>query len=377
MPSEATTTSTTAAPSQNTVLDPVLDPDFNESAVCTTENGESGICVLLQQCKDGVIDNTTLIDLRIGSCPHYLQTCCKRSATARVQPPPAVTGGCGWSNPGAGIFRTKDSENINRKTYADYGEYPWMVAVMRTTNNVEAVDFKQSDYIGGGAIIHPSVVITIAHKVEWQSPSQLKCRAGEWDTQTTLELYTTQERFVTKKIIHEEFYKVPAYNDVALLILSSPFKLEDAPHIGVACLAPRLPAPATTCYSMGWGKESQQKTVNAVILKKVELGYVEAAQCLTALRRTRLGPRYSLHSSHLCAGGVAGVDTCKGDGGSPLVCPIQEGPDSNRYAVYGLVAFGIDCGKPIPAVYANVPKLYAWVDSKMAAEGFDTTTYKY
>ncbi|KPJ01334.1 hypothetical protein RR46_01112 [Papilio xuthus] len=108
----------------------------------------------------------------IGSCPHYLQTCCKRSATARVQPPPAVTGGCGWSNPGAGIFRTKDSENINRKTYADYGEYPWMVAVMRTTNNVEAVDFKQSDYIGGGAIIHPSVVITIAHKVEWQSSSQ-------------------------------------------------------------------------------------------------------------------------------------------------------------------------------------------------------------
>ncbi|KPJ01333.1 Ovochymase-1 [Papilio xuthus] len=225
-----------------------------------------------------------------------------------------------------------------------------------TTNNVEAVDFKQSDYIGGGAIIHPSVVITIAHKVEWQSSSQLKCRAGEWDTQTTLELYTTQERFVTKKIIHEEFYKVPAYNDVALLILSSPFKLEDAPHIGVACLAPRLPAPYTKFY---------------------ENRYVEAAQCLTALRRTRLGPRYSLHSSHLCAGGVAGVDTCKGDGGSPLVCPIQEGPDSNRYAVYGLVAFGIDCGKPIPAVYANVPKLYAWVDSKMAAEGFDTTTYKY
>ncbi|XP_014359567.2 phenoloxidase-activating factor 2 isoform X1 [Papilio machaon] len=371
------TSSTTAAP-QNTILDPVLDQDFNESAVCTTDTGENGICVLIQQCKDGVIDNTTLIDLRIGSCPHYLQMCCLRSAATRVQPtPPPVTAGCGWSNPGAGIFRTKDADNINRKTYADYGEYPWMVAVMRAVNSEEAVEWKQSDYYGGGAIIHPSVVITIAHKVDWQTPSQIKCRAGEWDTQTTMELYPTQERLVNKKIIHEEYYRTPAVNDVALLILVSPFNLEDAPHIGVACLSPRVPAPATNCYSMGWGKDFQQKNKNAVILKKVELSYVEPGPCQAALRRTRVGPRYTLHDSHLCAGGVPGVDTCKGDGGSSLVCPIQEGADSNRYAVYGLVAFGIGCGKPIPAVYANIPKLYAWVDTKMAAEKFDTSSYKF
>lgn len=34
-----------------------------------------------------------------------------------------------------------------------------------------------------------------------------------------------------------------------------------------------------------------------------------------------LGPRFTLHSSFLCAGGKAGEDTCTGDGGSPLVCP--------------------------------------------------------
>ncbi|KPJ10832.1 hypothetical protein RR48_00896 [Papilio machaon] len=55
------------------------------------------------------------------------------------------------------------------------------------------------------------------------------------------------------------FGSAPAINDVALLILVSPFNLEDAPHIGVACLSPRVPSPATNCYSMGWGKDFQQK----------------------------------------------------------------------------------------------------------------------
>merc|ERR1712013_364419 len=32
---------------------------------------------------------------------------------------------------------------------------------------------------------------------------------------------------------------------------------------------------------------------------------------------TRLGQKYKLHDSFICAGGVNGKDTCKGDGGSP------------------------------------------------------------
>lgn len=33
-----------------------------------------------------------------------------------------------------------------------------------------------------------------------------------------------------------------------------------------------------------------------------------------------LGRAWEMQPSEMCAGGVAGVDTCKGEGGSPLVC---------------------------------------------------------
>merc|ERR1719422_2003778 len=60
------------------------------------------------------------------------------------------------------------------------------------------------------------------------------------------------------------------------------------------------------------------------------------------LRSTRLGQRFRLDPSFMCAGGVPGKDTCKGDGGGPLVCATYDEPDTYRQA--GIVAWGIGCG---------------------------------
>merc|ERR1712240_503439 len=88
-------------------------------------------------------------------------------------------------------------------------------------------------------------------------------------------------------------------------------------------------------------------------------------ECQDSLRRTRLGRRFQLDDSFICAGGVAGKDTCKGDGGSPLVCASKEDPFT--YVQAGVVAWGIGCGEDnVPGVYASVPEAVCWIDYAMS-----------
>lgn len=66
----------------------------------------------------------------------------------------------------------------------------------------------------------------------------------------------------------------------------------------------------------------------------------------------------------------------QGDGGAPLVCPIGR-PSDNRYAQNGIVAWGLGCNKPIPAVYANVAQARGWIDEKIGFIGLDSNYYTF
>lgn len=71
-----------------------------------------------------------------------------------------------------------------------------------------------------------------------------------------------------------------------------------------------------------------------------------------------------LSEGQICAGGTEGMDTCKGDAGSPLVY-VNEG----RSELIGIVSFGLKkCGqKNIPAIYTNVYQYLDWINSVIVA----------
>lgn len=129
------------------------------------------------------------------------------------------------------------------------------------------------------------------------------------------------------------------------------------------------------CTASGWGKDVFGKAgTYQVILKKVELPMVPSDKCQTALKTTRLGPKFTLHNSFICAGGEPGKDTCKGDGGSPLICPIKG--TRHRYYQAGIVAWGIGCGEnQIPGVYADVAYARNWIDQEMIKRNLGTSSY--
>ncbi|XP_014260480.1 hyaluronan-binding protein 2 isoform X1 [Cimex lectularius] len=106
--------------------------------------------------------------------------------------------------------------------------------------------------------------------------------------------------------------------------------------------------------------DSGKKGKYQVILKKVDLPMVDRNTCEAELRKTRLSQYFNLHESFVCAGGIAGQDTCKGDGGSPLVCPVPG--EKYKYQQVGIVAWGIGCGNETPAVYVNVAHFRKWID---------------
>jgi len=55
-----------------------------------------------------------------------------------------------------------------------------------------------------------------------------------------------------------------------------------------------------------------------------------------------------------------GADSCKGDSGGPLIAP-----ENGRYALIGVLSWGIDCGPLYPEVYARVTAVKNWIQNEV------------
>ncbi|ENN74731.1 hypothetical protein D910_11872 [Dendroctonus ponderosae] len=317
------------------------------------------ICLPYWECKDvnqatykedfglsEVRSNENNQNILSAKCSGYLDVCCKVK--------------CGIQYSMAGHTTNMHKRILGDADIAEFGEFPWMLGILDGTV-----------YKCGGSLIHPKVALTAAHCVT--APVKYTVRAGEWHWKHMDEPLLHQDRTVAFINIHPQFDSSSLRNDIALLVLKSPFKLTS--HVGIICVPPPdLNVDTTRCTAAGWGRNSKHG-VYQPILKKVDLPIVPFRECERILQKT-LGPLFELDDTFICAGGEPGKDTCKGDGGSPLMCPITG--ETNRYQQVGVVSWGIICGlTQAPGAYVNVMLYSDWIDGEMIKMSLKPNIYRH
>ncbi|CAG2162038.1 unnamed protein product [Oppiella nova] len=282
------------------------------------------ICVPYYQCDDGniITDGSGIIDPRKIKPPEQeiplesnykppfcgtFHVCCKDPESSTTKP---YVHKCGIRNP-SGINKRILAPDVTGES--DFGEWPWMAAILKVENGANLFQC-------GGVLIDHLHALTAAHCVSQfshNSEYKLVVRLGEWDTQKTSEFLHHEDYKVENIVIHKAFRNGSLWNDVAILRLES--EVQFKPHIDSVCL-PSIQEnfDSMQCVTTGWGKSAYRGSYSN-ILKEVKVPVLNHYECQTALTQTRLGPRFRLHDSFICAGGEQGVDSCKGDGGGPLV----------------------------------------------------------
>uniref|UniRef100_A0A146M6H5 Phenoloxidase-activating factor 2 n=2 Tax=Lygus hesperus TaxID=30085 RepID=A0A146M6H5_LYGHE len=354
-------------------------------------------CVPFYQCINGTHDKHGINQITYKSikediqsnllpkpCPEFHTWCCNepyKPADGKF-PPKSVDNT--QTPPQISHDRDKEASNSSRKTtecgyrqrtmtfqYKIIGknneaqpkEFPW--TVMITTK--DGINPKLLRYLCGGSLIHERVVLTAAHCAAKIGQRTAVIVAGEHDTRVE-EQDPNQERPVTKIITHPAYDDDTLHNDIALLVTDEPFIF--APNVNILCLPKEEDVILDSdCLVAGWGKDMEGDSHQ--VLKKTTLPIVPRDVCQLRLREIEeVGADFELHESFVCAGGVERKDTCQGDGGSPLICPIKGKID--RYQQVGIVAWGIKCGEALPAVYVNVARFRSWIDGEMKKLNFIT-----
>lgn len=325
------------------------------------------VCIHYTLCLDDIVlnDGTDLFELRLALrnninpaanrivCADFEMPCCADQAIAKVD---HKQGDEIPKNP-----KIIDDAHLDVDYDLDYDSnesVPNCGAMIG--NNLVSIYLRSSmdqlQYIGRGSLIQPSVILTVAHIISSQiQPEMLVIRAADHSNDKH------QERSVTNIIIHEEFFVRTLINDIALIVADRPFDLTD--HVNTICLPPQniQTNGGIMCTASGWKNGYQ-----IADLEKFELPIVDQNQCENRLRQTRLGQYFILSPSLMCAGGL-GFETCKSDGGSPLICDIPH--LKNRFYQTGIMAGSLGCDGNHPGIYVNVAHFTDWIQQQLGFIG--------
>jgi secreted trypsin-like serine protease len=227
------------------------------------------------------------------------------------------------------LFGSKSNKTDNFDNVATGNvpsDFPTMLSVVNLDKNKKYV----------GALIHPSVVLTTAHCVKGSDASSIEVEGPD------------ARRNVKEIIIHPNFYRGALKNNIALLTLQS--SIPESENTKLA----RLPI-------QGMSFQNTNGILTVSNSQRLDLPIIPEAECETKLRAS-LGNRYSLDSSHFCAGGKSEREICL-DEGSLLVSQN----DQNSYLVTGLTTFRVSCRKDnVPTVFVKVSLFREWINKQLS-----------
>lgn len=245
---------------------------------------------------------------------------------------------------------------------AKWSQYPWQVAV----------------YINGGfcggSIFSESWVLTAAHCVVDEYGNKVPARHitvqyGDVD------LVKGEKVKVAKSIPHPKYQQAHLGNDIALLKLQHPIKLDGVssrkvqlPSIKMHTKTWQVGASATVT---GWGSLQSDQRYLPKTLQTVSLPLVDRAKCedqlIQYLRNTTDSNKgFRLAEDQLCAGfQQGGKDSCQGDSGGPLVLEKHAPTNLMKTTVQlGVVSWGFGCAKAnAPGVYTKIASHIEWIES--------------
>ncbi|XP_057715482.1 coagulation factor VII [Corythoichthys intestinalis] len=220
------------------------------------------------------------------------------------------------------------------------GECPWQVLLL----------YKGKGFCGG-VIIEPMWILTASHCLEDTDLQFLDVVAGEHNT--AVEEGTEQVIHVSQILMHENYVKATADNDIALLRLASPVIY--TPYAVPVCLPTKSLADrdlwAIHMHTVsGWGRRAEHGPTSH-ILRRLRVPRIRTQQCIEE-------SGVKITKNMFCAGYLMGrEDSCKGDSGGPLVTQYKK-----TTFLLGIVSWGKGCARPGHyGIYTRVSNYLRWI----------------